>query len=357
MNRYIITNKEELNIILINTANKLGRTFAVVEKDYWVSVVLEYLFNHSKWKDKIAFKGGTSLSKCFNLIDRFSEDIDLLIDNSIFNDYKSDYHVEYSPNKLKTIIKKLNNSLAIFLKNDFLNDIKEHFKTNLVFDIEIFIDDRDKNTVLINYPKVSSLSYINPMIRLEFGCIVPIKNTTTSSIKPLISEVYPNLFKQSTSVNVVLLEQTFWEKATILHQEANRSINKQFPSIYSRHYYDLYKMSLTSVKTKALNNLGLLGNIIKTNETLYRKAWAKYDSIMKYGIKLIPVDLNLMRLEKDFENMKDLNHGDCPSFVTIINSLRTLENEINIKIKAKKEIDQWLQLKVNTMKPLFLLMK
>ena len=58
------------------------------------------------------------------------------------------------------------------------------------------------------------------MIRLEFGCIVPIKNTTTSSIKPLISEVYPNLFKQSTSVNVVLLEQTFWEKATILHQEA-----------------------------------------------------------------------------------------------------------------------------------------
>lgn len=63
-----------------NTAAKMGLTEAIVEKDYWVCFMLDYLFQCCKWKDSIAFKGGTSLSKAYGLIERFSEDIDLILD-------------------------------------------------------------------------------------------------------------------------------------------------------------------------------------------------------------------------------------------------------------------------------------
>lgn len=63
-----------------NTADKMGLNDAIVEKDFWVCFTLDYLFQRSPWKDSITFKGGTSLSKAFRLISRFSEDIDLILD-------------------------------------------------------------------------------------------------------------------------------------------------------------------------------------------------------------------------------------------------------------------------------------
>ena len=72
--------KEELNAVIINTAAKKGINSAIVEKDLWVCITLDYLFHHSKWQNQFAFKGGTCLSKVYHLIERFSEDIDLILD-------------------------------------------------------------------------------------------------------------------------------------------------------------------------------------------------------------------------------------------------------------------------------------
>ena len=71
---------EDLEVLIKNTSQKMGINQGIVEKDYWVCFVLNYLFSKCKWKDAVTFKGGTSLSKCFNLIERFSEDIDLILD-------------------------------------------------------------------------------------------------------------------------------------------------------------------------------------------------------------------------------------------------------------------------------------
>lgn len=80
MNKYYLEDKSDLRTLIVNTARKKAISESVVEKDYWVTVTLDYLFNESKWKNYFTFKGGTSLSKCFGLIERFSEDIDLILD-------------------------------------------------------------------------------------------------------------------------------------------------------------------------------------------------------------------------------------------------------------------------------------
>ena len=73
MNKFYIENKEDLRVLIVNTARKKNVSEAVIEKDYWVTFILDYLFNENKWKEYFTFKGGTSLSKCFGLIERFSE--------------------------------------------------------------------------------------------------------------------------------------------------------------------------------------------------------------------------------------------------------------------------------------------
>lgn len=80
MFEYKKVSKIELEQIIKNASLKIGVNEVILEKDYWVCFVLNYLFSKCKWKDAVTFKGGTSLSKCFNLIERFSEDIDLILD-------------------------------------------------------------------------------------------------------------------------------------------------------------------------------------------------------------------------------------------------------------------------------------
>ena len=80
MNKFFINNKEDLRTLIVNTSRKKNISEAVIEKDYWVTFVLDYLFHENRWKKDFTFKGGTSLSKCFGLIERFSEDIDLILD-------------------------------------------------------------------------------------------------------------------------------------------------------------------------------------------------------------------------------------------------------------------------------------
>ena len=73
MNKFYVENKDDLRVLIVNTARKKNVSEAVIEKDYWVTFILDYLFNENKWKEYFTFKGGTSLSKCFGLIERFSE--------------------------------------------------------------------------------------------------------------------------------------------------------------------------------------------------------------------------------------------------------------------------------------------
>lgn len=122
----------------------------IVEKDYWLSLILNYLFNFSKWKQNIVFKGGTSLSKCFGIIKRFSEDIDLILDWRVLG-YKNDEIWSCRNNSQQN---KFNNQINIktqeFLEEYFLPEIKKFLKENYPYKFDVFIEESDKQSIIIN---------------------------------------------------------------------------------------------------------------------------------------------------------------------------------------------------------------
>ena len=185
-----------------NTADKMGLNDAIVKKDFWVCFTLDYLFHRCPWKNSITFKGGTSLSKAFNLISRFSEDIDLILDWRILGYGKREPWEKRSNTKQDAFNKEANSRAEIFLAEQFCPTIKKELSLELGCDANIYIDENDKQTVIF---------------------------------------AYPNLFTNLT----VSPERTFWEKATILHHEANRPEHLDMPQRYSRHikFFLLFKIA------------------------------------------------------------------------------------------------------------------
>lgn len=313
-----------------NTADKMGLNDAIVEKDFWVCFTLDYLFHRSQWKDAITFKGGTSLSKAFNLISRFSEDIDLILDWRILGYGKDEPWEKRSNTKQDAFNKEANVRAEVFLAETFCPAIKAELSQELGREANIYMDEKDKQTVIFAYPNLFSNAATLQVIRLEIGALAAWTPAKTAEIEPYAGKYYPKVFEQkSTSILTVAPERTFWEKATILHHEANRPEHLEMPQRYSRHYYDLYRMSMTSVKETAFARLDLLKTVVDFKMKFYPRAWAKYPEAVPGTLKLVPSEYRFAALEADYEAMKDMLYGDVPPFETVMETVKALENEIN----------------------------
>ena len=133
--------------------------------------------------------------------------------------------------------------------------------------------------------------------------------------------------------------RTFYEKITILHREANR-VNGNYPTRYSRHFYDVYKMLLTDLKEKSFDNLDLLKAVIEFKKKFYACNWAKYDDIEEGNLKLVPPDEALDIFSKDYDSMKNMLFGEKTTFDKIISSLREYEIELNEVLKTNNNFEQ-----------------
>lgn len=131
-----------------NTADKMGLNDAIVEKDFWVCFTLDHLFHRCPWKDAITFKGGTSLSKAFNLISRFSEDIDLILDWRVLGYGKDEPWKKRSNTKQDAFNKEANARAEVFLAEQFCPTIQAEFSRELGCEANIYIDEKDKQTVM-----------------------------------------------------------------------------------------------------------------------------------------------------------------------------------------------------------------
>lgn len=313
-----------------NTAARMGMTDAIVEKDFWVCYMLDYLFHRCTWKDKIAFKGGTSLSKAYGLIERFSEDIDLILDWRVLGYGINEPWEQRSNTKQDTFNKEANARAEVFLRDIFLPAVVSDLTAELGENVHCYIDGNDPQTVKIVYPNSFSDTSILQEIRLEIGALAAWTPVRHATITPYAAEQYARLFKQpSTEVLTVLPERTFWEKATILHREAFRPEDRPFPLRYSRHYYDLYKMMQSPVKDNALQDNDLLERVVRFKDKFYRCPWARYDLAKRGTMKLLPPEYNITKLRSDYEHMQNMLFGEKPSFEEIINGIADLEKEIN----------------------------
>lgn len=195
MSKLLEISSEELELVIQNTADKLNMSRAIVEKDLWVCVILKHLFSRFKYRDAIVFKGGTSLSKVYKLIERFSEDIDLALDWKVLGYRKTEPYEDRSNTKQVKFNEKINDDTKVFLRDEFLPALQNDFKEILKYKIHSFyIDEFDRQTICFDYPKNHKDSSILQVIRLEIGSLAePI---------PASKQKNKNLYRRSVSGSI-----------------------------------------------------------------------------------------------------------------------------------------------------------
>ena len=318
----------DINEVVRLTADRRNLNPMIVEKDLWVCYVLDYLFNRCPYKEYFEFKGGTSLSKAYGLIERFSEDIDIVLHSSVVGINLEDVINLESTNKKTRAAEELNRLAIGFYKKDLIPLLETdlHNETGKSFDVSMNEEDL---AIYIGYPAAYEATYIQNKIKLEIGPLAAWTPFEEKAISSFVAEDYPQLFWGTTfKVKVTKPVRTFWEKAVILHQEAHRETGN-VPRRYSRHYYDLYKMYDTDVKKEALSNISLLNEVREFTKTFYNRSWARFDEARPGTFKVIPGAASLKNLNDDYRNMEIMIYGNVPAFDEIIATMKKLEEEIN----------------------------
>lgn len=226
--------------------------------------------------------------------------------------------------------KEANLRAEAFLRQDLLPDIQQELSFLLGFDTIMYIDETDPQTINFKYPHIFEDDSILQTIRLEIGALAAWTPARKEVITPYAAEFYSQVFvRPNTEVLTVSPERTFWEKATILHHEANRPESSQVPARYSRHFYDLYCMMQSNVKDLSLLNLDLLQKVVEFKKQFYPRGWAKYDNAKIGTLKLVPPEYRLAVLQSDYYDMLGMIFDNAPSFDELMLQIAALEAEIN----------------------------
>lgn len=303
---------------------RLDMTPAVVEKDFWVTWVLDRLFATPDLARLLMFKGGTSLSKVHGLIERFSEDIDLILDWRVLGG--DDPLAERTRSRQAELNEAINREARAFIAGPLLANLVDA----LAGICECRIGEDDPHVIEVRYPAAFADTYLRPEVRLEVGPLAAWLPHEEGRITSYAAKAFPELFaRPDTTVRTIRAERTFWEKATILHQEAHRPEGSPQPARYSRHYYDLARMAASPVRAAALADRELLANVVEFKQRFYPRAWARYDLAMPGSLRLLPGERSLAAVETDYRAMADMIFGTVPDFADIVAQLRALENEIN----------------------------
>lgn len=306
-----------------DSATAQRTTPAVVEKDFWVTWILSKIFLDPFLSKHLVFKGGTSLSKVYGLIERFSEDIDLVLNWHLITEEKPE--AKRSKTKQQRLTQQLVNDADIYIKSKLLEclDAQTREICRLVAGIEPCV-------INVNYPSVFNYEYLNPNIKLEIGPLASMLPSVHRDVSSYAAATHAHLFKRThCSVNVIKAERTFWEKILILHQEYYRPDGNLQPKGYSRHFYDVAKMAKSPVKKNALLDSQLRNDVIAFKQKYYPRSWARYDLAESGQIKLVPNGDVLRSTQSDYAAMKEMFFGDVPTFEAVIETLEQLEVEVN----------------------------
>ena len=303
MDSFAKLSPEERRIFFEGTATARNMQTQVVEKDFWVCWTLQELFRVPVMGEHLIFKGGTSLSKVFKIIERFSEDIDVSIDRNFLGFGGANEPEAGASNKekqrrieaLKTACQqKIANELLPALAAAIKSKIRRDEKWSLLSDD----DDPDEQTLLFDYP-------------------TSFPPDTAGYIR--------------RAVKVLSAERTFWEKATILHAEFHRPVDKPMPERFSRHYCDFYELIHKGVSTSALARLDLLARVAQHKNLFFKSAWAWFGEAVKGTLRIAPPENRLKALRDDYGKMQQMFFGGPPEFDKIITLLQQWESGFNRK--------------------------
>ncbi|MFA4947592.1 MAG: nucleotidyl transferase AbiEii/AbiGii toxin family protein [Candidatus Krumholzibacteriia bacterium] len=321
-------------------ANRRGLTRLIVEKDFWVCFSLRLLFSTPALADKFVFKGGTSLSKVFGIIKRFSEDIDLSVDPDWLG-----FGGENRPDTAKSRSqfekrwKKLNDACAATVDQTVRPVLEQAIQDALgptqdgASYLAFRLDEQTHSPVLtFRYPTTEPdrPGYLHPQVKLELGSLTDQRPIGDHTVTPWVAEEFPSLFAAPACHVVALeIERTFWEKATILHTEHHRPADKPMRSRLSRDCYDVCRMAADPAGRRAMEDLDLLARVVRHKRAYFQSAWANYDAAKPGSLRLVPPNSRLADLKADYQQMQEMFTEPPPSFDEILRQLRNIEDTLN----------------------------
>ena len=331
---FYTTEKAEKEAVFNAIAAENGMTPFAVEKDWWVSRTLEIIFQMSIAKH-LVFKGGTSLSKAWKLINRFSEDIDLAIDKAFFEGYSGEIS--------KSKISKLRKEAGIYTTGIFFEELQEEFKAKGFNDLDFIVidaedSDQDPRVIEIYYPNSikSQSEYVLPRVQIEVSCRSLREPFTVKSFGALVDEVYADkdFAEPLFDVPTVNPERTCLEKLFLLHEEFHRPAEKMRVDRLSRHLYDIYHLTKAGIAEKAINDKELYETIVAHRYKFSRVGEVDYNLHSPKTLNPIPVADKMEEWKSDYAKMKEdmIYEENKPSFEDLINNL----NELKIKLQALK---------------------
>ncbi len=329
---------EDRAALFQETATRMGPAPAIIEKDFWVCWALSRLFTPAARRPAMLFKGGTSLSKVYGFIERFSEDVDLSLDRAALGfTGERDPEGAVSRKAASRLVEDLGEACAQYLASEFVPRTVQDFETCLGpagTEWSLKPDSEAPQTILFTYPgslQTAVGGYVRPVVRLEFGARSDHWPAIDAEIRPYAAEHFPDLFRSNAHCTVHVLEakRTFWEKATLLHAEYHRPQVRPTAGRLSRHYYDLAQLATTPAYPAALADLVLLNRVAEHKDRFYPAAWARYADARPGSLRLSPHPALEAMLKEDYGAMQEMIFGEPPAFGAILERIAEVEAEIN----------------------------
>jgi len=333
MIKFLQISDDEKRKIYQDVSNKIGVPPQAVEKDVWVTLMLRMVFK-SKLAPHFIFKGGTSLSKAFNLIKRFSEDIDLGIDRRCLG-----FEGDLSKGQIRKLRRACHNFVSVELKEVLKQQLGEYGVEESLYELVVEneqISDQDPETILMNYKTLyvkEEIPYLLPRVKIEVSARSLIEPNQSETIKSWIEEQYPaaSFVEESFDVSTTNPQKTFLEKLILLHEEFEKPKEKIRYLRMSRHFYDMGQILKSEYGQAALRNSELFDSIIAHRKVLTPMKTTNYENLTLHSLNIIPPDDFLENYKSDYKEMQEsMIHGESLDFDTLL-------NEITEKLKEKTQ--------------------
>lgn len=313
----------------VQAENHLNRQ--IIEKDWWVTAVLRALFS-LPYAGHISFKGGTNLSKCWNLINRMSEDADIAIDREFFG---------FGGSLSKTQISdKLRRASCSFVREKLQHDLRERLVASGIKE--------DKFTVTVNITPITTTDpeiieiayhsafqdndYIRPKVIIEVSGRSMNEPVTPVLIRSFIDEVFTDapFTERPFEVRAVVPERTFLEKIFLLHEEFAKPKEQVRTERMSRHIYDISQMMDTPIAERALKNKTLYDSVVEHRRIFIGLKGFDYSTLQPKMISIVPPADVIELWRKDYKVMQEtMIYGDSLPFDKLIEKIRMLNDSIN----------------------------
>lgn len=323
-----LSNQRKIDI-LNQVSNETGLPPIAVEKDWWVTLTLNTTFKLD-CSPHLVFKGGTSLSKGWDLIERFSEDIDLAIDRKFFG-----FEGDISKNQ----IKKLRKKSCKFISTKYVSELKNKYSEwEIVNECSLHAQeaeesDKDPQVIEIEYNSVLDKSdYLPSHVLIEVSSRSLMEPSENREINSLVSKTFKDqsFSTKSFKIQTVLPQRTFLEKIFLLHEEFSQDSDRMRTERLSRHLYDLEKLMDTEYGKAALEDKELFDHIINHRKKFNAIRGFDYSNHKKGKIKIIPPNEAIKEWEKDYNTMKEnMIYGESLDFNSLIKRIKELQNRVN----------------------------